>query len=68
MTGETAVSAEHGGYHPFLVDEFLRSVLDGRPPMIDARRSAAWTAPGIAAHASAPAGGVATPVPDYLAG
>lgn len=67
MSAEAEVDAQHGGSHPFLVDEFVRSVVDARPPLIDARRSAAWTAPGIAAHASALAGGAATPVPDYTA-
>ncbi|OZM79570.1 Gfo/Idh/MocA family protein [Pseudonocardia sp. MH-G8] len=67
MPGEVNVGADHGGSHPFLVDEFVRSVVDARPPLIDARRAAAWTAPGICAHASAMTGGAAVQVPDYAA-
>lgn len=65
MPGEVRVGADHGGSHPFLVDEFVRSVVDARPPLIDDRRAAAWTAPGICAHASAMTGGAAVQVPDY---
>ena len=43
----------HGGSHPFLVDNFVRAVLGRSPSPIDARTAAAWTAPGICAHASA---------------
>lgn len=65
MPAEVGVGADHGGSHPFLVDEFVRSVVDGRPPLVDARRAAAWTAPGICAHASALAEGATVKVPDY---
>ncbi len=37
----------------------------GEQPWVDARRSAAWTAPGICAHESALAGGVPVQVPQY---
>jgi predicted dehydrogenase len=67
MPDEVHVGADHGGSHPFLVDEFVRSVVDARPPLIDARRAAAWTAPGICAHASAMTGGATVQVPDYAA-
>jgi hypothetical protein len=60
------VSAHHGGSHPFLVHEFVRSIVENRAPLLDARRSAAWTAPGICAHTSALAGGMEIEVPDYL--
>jgi hypothetical protein len=53
------------GSHPILVDEFVRSVVDGRPPLIDARRGAAL--PGICAHASAMAGGATVGVADHAA-
>ncbi|MDQ1512563.1 MAG: hypothetical protein QOC59_405, partial [Microbacteriaceae bacterium] len=36
-----------------------------RAPLIDARRSANWTAPGICAHQSALAGGAEIRVPTY---
>jgi len=66
MAEPVAVGADHGGSHPYLVDEFVRSVVDGRPPLIDQRRAAAWTAPGICAHESALSGGRRVEVPDYL--
>lgn len=55
----------HGGSHPHLVDAFVRAVVDGRPPRIDAPIAAAWTAPGLIAHESALRGGEALPVPDF---
>lgn len=65
MTEPVHVAAHHGGSHPFLVHEFVRSIVEGRPPFIDVRRAAAWTAPGICAHLSAMDGGRLVDVPDY---
>jgi predicted dehydrogenase len=59
------VGAGHGGSHPHLVHEWLTSIQSGRPPLVDARTAAAWTAPGICAHASALAGGQLAEVPDF---
>jgi predicted dehydrogenase len=59
------IGAAHGGSHPHLVHAFVTSARSGRAPMIDARRAAAWTAPGICAHASALAGGSRVDVPDF---
>ncbi len=42
----------HGGSHPHLVHEFVRSIIEERPAAIDAQTSADWTAPGICANAS----------------
>jgi len=39
------------------VHEFVRSVLEGRPPAVDVQRAANWTAAGLAAHESALQGG-----------
>ena len=55
----------HGGSHPFLVDSFVRAVLGRSPSPIDARTAAAWTAPGICAHASALADGRSIDVPSF---
>ena len=66
MTAPVPVGAGHGGSHPFLVHEFVSSIVDRRSPVIDARRAAAWTAPGICAHESALDGGAERTVPDYL--
>jgi predicted dehydrogenase len=57
--------AGHGGSHPFLVHEFVSSVLEDREPLISARVAARWTAPGICAHRSALAGGREIRVPAY---
>lgn len=65
MPRPATVGAHHGGSHPFLVHEFVSSIVEERSPLVDARRSAQWTAPGICAHQSALSGGVEVVVPDY---
>ncbi|OEV06036.1 Gfo/Idh/MocA family protein [Streptomyces oceani] len=60
-----AVRGAHGGSHPHLVHEFVRSALEGRRSAIDTVRAARWTAPGICAHASAMREGEAQAVPHY---
>lgn len=54
----------HGGSHPQLVHEFVRSIVEQRPPRIDAVTAANWTVPGICAHQSALQGGAAIVIPD----
>jgi predicted dehydrogenase len=66
MSAPASVGAYHGGSHPFLVNEFVSSIVEDRAPVIDARRAAAWTAPGICAHDSALASGIAVQVPSYI--
>lgn len=65
MKGSAFIDAYHGGSHPFLVDEFVSSIVEHRSPIIDARRSAQWTAPGICAHDSALAQGAKVEVPQF---
>ena len=55
----------HEGSHHFLADDFVRGVVTGEHPPVDAWRSAQFTAPGIVAHASALAGGQRLPIPDF---
>lgn len=55
----------HGGSHPHLAHEFVRSIIEERPPAIDALTSADWTAPGICAHESALRGGDPVMIPDF---
>jgi hypothetical protein len=55
----------HGGSHPFLVAEFVTSIVENRRPFIDGQRAAAWTAPGLCAHQSAMAGGTKITVPQF---
>jgi predicted dehydrogenase len=55
----------HGGSHPHLVHEFVRSIVERRSPVIDAVTAADWTAAGICAHRSAMAGGAAVDIPRF---
>ena len=55
----------HGGSHPHLVNEFVRSIVEDRPPYIDAATAASWTAAGICAHESAMAGGESVIIPRF---
>ena len=55
----------HGGSHPHLCHEFVRSIVEGRKPVIDEIRGADWTTPGICAHTSALAGGERVPIPSF---
>ncbi len=55
----------HHGSHPHLVHEFISSIIENRPPKIDAVTAANWTAAGICAHASAMSGGDAVNIPDF---
>ena len=54
----------HGGSHPHLVHEFVRSIIEGRPSAMNARTSADWTAPGICAHESSLRNGEPISIPD----
>ncbi len=53
----------HGGSHPHLAHEFIRSIVEGRPSVLDAVTAANWTSVGICAHESAMAGGVRVDLP-----
>jgi predicted dehydrogenase len=55
----------HGGSHPHLVHEFVRSIVEARRPAIDAVTAADWTAPGICAHESAMREGEPIAIPDF---
>ncbi|HWI00195.1 MAG TPA: Gfo/Idh/MocA family oxidoreductase [Propionibacteriaceae bacterium] len=55
----------HEGSHQFLVDDFVRAVVDGSLPPVNAWKAARFTLPGIAAHESARRGGERLPVPDF---
>lgn len=66
MSTLVTIDAHHGGSHPHLVHEFVRSIVENRQPRVNARRAAQWTAPGICAHASALTDGNTVWVPNYL--
>jgi hypothetical protein len=55
----------HGGSHPHLVHEFVRSIVEDRPSAIDAVTAANWTAAGLCAHASAMQDGALVVVPSF---
>ncbi len=55
----------HHGSHPHLVHEYVRSIVEGRKPAIDAVTAAHWTAPGICAHMSAMRGGTEVEIPSF---
>jgi predicted dehydrogenase len=55
----------HGGSHPHLVNEFVRSLVDDRDPWPNAVTSANWTCVGILAHESAMAGGEIRRLPAF---
>ncbi|TDE14354.1 Gfo/Idh/MocA family protein [Jiangella asiatica] len=55
----------HGGSHPHLAHEFVRSIVEGRAPAIDEITAANWTSVGICAHESAMKGGARVALPDY---
>ena len=65
MREPAPVDAEHSGSHPYLVAEFVDSIVAERPARIDAVRAAEWTAPGICAHESALAGGTRIEIPRF---
>jgi len=47
------------------VHEFVRSIVEGRRPAIDAVTAANWTAAGVCAHESAMQGGAEVEVPAF---
>ncbi len=57
--------AGHGGSHPHLAHEFVRSIVEGRRAAIDEITAANWTAVGICAHESAMAGGARVHLPTF---
>lgn len=55
----------HGGSHPHLAHEFIRSILENRNPFPDVYQSANWTCAGICAHMSAMNNGEIVRIPDF---
>ncbi|GAA1178178.1 Gfo/Idh/MocA family protein [Nesterenkonia xinjiangensis] len=55
----------HEGAHHYLADDFVRGVVTGERPPVDAWLAAKFTAPGIVAHASARAAGTRMDIPDF---
>jgi predicted dehydrogenase len=59
------VPSGHEGSHHFLVDDFVRAVLDRTLPPVNAWVAARYTMPGIVAHRSALRGGERLDVRDF---
>lgn len=55
----------HGGSHPHMVHEFVRSIIENRKPIVDDILGAYWTGLGICAHQSALAGGKVIKIPKF---
>ena len=55
----------HGGSHPHMIHEFVRSIIENREPVVNDVRGAYWTGVGICAHESAMQGGKVIDVPDF---
>jgi predicted dehydrogenase len=55
----------HGGSHPHLANEFVMSIIEGRPSFPDVYQSVNWTMVGICAHQSAMRGGEVIEIPDF---
>jgi hypothetical protein len=59
------VGGGHDGSHPHMAHEFVRSIIEGRQPALDAITTANWNAPGICAHESALQGGARVMIPSF---
>lgn len=55
----------HGGSHGRLMDEFIRSIIEDRKPLVDIIAALNMTVPGIIAHQSALKGGEWLKIPQY---
>lgn len=55
----------HGGSHPYIVEDFVRSIVDGRKPQVDVYKAVAFCAPGIIAHQSCLKEGEKLKIPQF---
>ena len=55
----------HAGTHVFLVNDFVRSVVQDKLPQNNVWQAARYTAPGIVAHESCKRGGELMKIPDF---
>jgi predicted dehydrogenase len=56
----------HGGSHPFIVHEFIQSILEQRAAAIGVTEAINYTLPGIIAHQSALRGGEWLEIPELI--
>jgi predicted dehydrogenase len=55
----------HGGSHPHMTHEFIKSIVENREPFPNARQAANWVSVGILAHESAMRGGEKIMLPEF---
>ena len=55
----------HGGSHPYIVEDWVRSILDARIPEVNVYEAVAFCAPGIVAHQSCLKDGERLPIPQF---
>ncbi len=55
----------HANSHPFIVHEFVSSLVEERKPAVDVYEAIAYTVPGIVAHQSALQGGQRLTIPQF---
>ena len=55
----------HGGSHPYLVDEFVSAIAEGRQPAVNAWEAVRYMACGVVAHKSCLRDGERLDVPDW---
>lgn len=60
-----AIFPAHGGAHPFMVHEFVSSVIEDRVPKVSIWDAAKYEAAAVTAHRSALRGGECLQVPDF---
>jgi len=56
----------HGGSHGYLGHEFVMSILENRPPLVDISKALNMTVAGIVAHQSAMRDGELLKIPQYV--
>ena len=61
----TVAPGGHGGSHGQLTEEFIRSILEDRKPLVDITKALAMTVAGIVSHQSAVKGGETLKIPQF---
>lgn len=59
------VDSGHGGSHPFIVNEFVSSLVEDRAPLVDLYTAINMTLPGVIAHESSKRDGERLRIPVY---
>lgn len=62
---DTVKQNGHMASHKLLIDDFVKAVVTGRQPILNAARAARYTVPGLVAIESCKQGGIPLDVPDF---